>query len=416
VSDRRSAPGGARGTRIRLYPQLPVLEAYREPETVWLARPPGTIAPGPADERMYVADAVGKPRPYEYPYLPPYTGPTYPPALPGRDGHFDELEIGSPEFRAAHMYGTVRLVLDVWEAYCGQAIPWHFRWLYPRLELVPYVEWENAHAGFGFLETGYGQDARGERLYHCLNFDVLAHELGHLMLYSFMGSPVRGAETSEFFGFHESAADTVALVSVLQFRLVLDHVLRQTRGNLFHLSELSRIGELSQTEQIRVADNALRMSDVPGAATPADVLCQPGRHALAQPLTGAVFDILVDVFQQRLVGAGIIGPELDRLSGRPGGVVVDDPRVDAGFAVAYRGRHEAFRVALCEARDYVGACLALAWRRLSPDGLRYVDVGNALLAADWDLSGGRYYDTIRDNLVWREIGVTPRHGRRVRSA
>jgi hypothetical protein len=84
--------------------------------------------------------------------------------------------------------------------------------------------------------------------------------------------------------------------------------------------------------------------------------------------------------------------------------------------MAYRGRHDAFRAALEDARDYVGAALVLAWRCVSPDGLRYVDVGNALLAADWDLTGGRYYDTIRDSLMWREIGVTHRGGRRVRLA
>lgn len=411
-----SRPAGparqVRGTRFRLYPQLPVLEAYREPETVWLSCPPGTITAGPADDRIYVADAVNKRGPYEYPYLPPYAGAVYPPALPDRDGHFDHPEVGSPEFRAVHMYGTVRLVLSIWEVYCGQPIPWHFRSRYPRLELVPYVEWENAHAGFGFLETGYGQDARGERFFHCLNFDVLAHEFGHLMLYSLVGTPVRGGTTSEFLGFHESAADTVALVSVLHFGRVLDHVLRQSQGNLYNLTELSRFGELSQTEQIRVADNALRMSDVPDATMPPAVLCQPGRHELAQPLTGAVFDILVDVFQQRLVDTGLISPELDHLSGRPSGIVVDHPGVGAMFAAAYRGRHEAFRSALAHARDYTGTWLARAWRRLSPDGFRYVDLGNALLAADWDLTGGRYYDTIRENLVWREIGVTQRRGQR----
>jgi hypothetical protein len=404
----------ARGTRFRLYPQLPVLEAYREPETVWLSRPPGSIAPGPADDRVYVVGAVDKPRPYEYPYLPPYAGAAHPPALPDREGHFDHFEIDSPAFRAAHMYGTVCRLLDIWEAYCGQPILWHFRWMYPRLELIPFVEWENAHAGFGFIETGYGTDERGARRYHCLNFDVLAHEFGHLMLYSLSGSPSRGAETGQFFGFHESAADLVALVSVLHFATVLDHVLRRSEGNLYNLTELSRIGELSETEQIRVADNALRMSNVPDAGIPAELLCQPGRHQLAQPLTGAMFDVLVDVYQQRLVDRGLIDEALDRLSGRPSGTLVDDPGVDAQFAMAYRGRHQAFRAALEDARDYVGTCLALAWRRLSPDGLRYVHVGNALLAADWDLTGGRYYGTIRENLVWREIGVTQRRGRRAR--
>jgi hypothetical protein len=177
-------------------------------------------------------------------------------------------------------------------------------------------------------------------------------------------------------------------------------------------TELSRIGELSETQQIRIADNALRMSDVADVRTPVELLCQPARHALAQPLTGAVFDVMVDVYQQQLVDRGLISEALDRLSGRTSGVAVDDPGVDAQFAAAYWRRPHAFRAALEDARDYLGIWLARAWQQLWPDGLTYVDVGNALLAADWDLTGGRYYDTIRESLVWREIGGTRLPGAR----
>jgi hypothetical protein len=398
------------GTRFRLFAQLPVLKAFREPETVWISRPPDAVGPGPSDDRMYVVDAVNKPDPYEYPYLPPYTGPAYPPALPGAGGHFDHLEVGSPGFRAAHMYGTVRRVLDIWERYFGRPIDWNFRHLLPRLELVPYVEWENAHAGFGFIETGYESDEYGRRQLHCLNFDVLAHELGHLLVYAAVGTPAPAMTTAEYLGFHESAADLVALVSVLHFDTVVNHVLRRAAGNLYNLTELSRIGEISETEQIRIADNALRMSDVADVSMPVELLCQPARHGLAQPLTGAVFDILVDAYQQNLVEAGLISEELDRLSGRAGDVPVDDPAIDALFAAAYEGCHDAFKAALLDARDYVGTSLACAWSRLSPNLLIYVDVGEALLSVDRDLTGGKYRKTILESFAWREIGRTPRGG------
>lgn len=399
-----------RGTRFRLYPQLPVLEAYREPETVWVSRRPGTIAHGPQDDRMYVIEAMGK-RPYEYPYLPPYVGPVGPPAVPSAQGHFDHLDPTHPAFRAAHMYGTVRRVLDIWEAYLDRRIEWHFRGMFDRLELVPYVEWENAHAGFGFIETGYGVDERRERHLHCLNLDVLAHELGHILVYSEVGAPARGGETAEYFGFHESTGDLVALVSALHFHKVLDHVLRRSAGNLYNLTELSRIGELSETKQIRIADNPLRMSDVADVSMPVELLCQPARHQLAQPLTGAVFDVLVDVYQQNLVEGGLISADLDRLSGRVTGVPVDDPRIDARFAAAYRGRHEAFKAELVAARDYVGTVLACTWRRLPPNHLTYTDVGNALLSVDRDLTGGKYRETILGSLAWREIGSIRSAGR-----
>jgi hypothetical protein len=59
-----------RGTRFRLYPQSPILESIHGPETVWIGHPAGSIGPGPSDNRMYVVDAVGKDRHYEFPFLP----------------------------------------------------------------------------------------------------------------------------------------------------------------------------------------------------------------------------------------------------------------------------------------------------------------------------------------------------------
>ena len=402
------------GTRFRLFPQSPVLEAYREPETVWIFSEPGTIGPGPSDDRMYVIDAIVKPHPYEYPYLPPYMGPTRPPVSGDADGHFDYLHVDDPGFRAAHMYGTVRWVLDIWESYFGQQITWHFSRRLPRLELVPYVDWENAQSGFGFLETGYEADEQGRRELLCLNFDVLAHELGHLIIYGVVGTPAPETETAEYHGFHESAGDLVALIAVLGSNLVTDHVLRQTAGNLYNLSELSRIGEISQTTQIRTADNTLKMSDVADADTPVHLLCEPEKHSLAQPLTGAVFDLLTDIYQQTLFERGLISASLDRASGRVTGITVDDPAIGAMFAAAYRGRHEAFKRALQDTGDYVGTALAWAWRRLSPEYLRYGDVLELLLLADADLTGGVYRDTIMECFAWREIGVATavRGGRR----
>jgi hypothetical protein len=64
---------------------------------------------------MYVANAVEKQFPYRVPdRLPPYTGPEFSPAVPDAAGHFDRIPSESPQFRAAHLYGAARRVLDVW--------------------------------------------------------------------------------------------------------------------------------------------------------------------------------------------------------------------------------------------------------------------------------------------------------------
>lgn len=130
-----------RGTRFRLFPQSPVIADMAEPEIVWLAHSPAVIGPGPSDDRMYVVDAVGKQPYWDASHAPPYRGPRNPPVQPGPDGHFDHLtDCSSREFMAAHMYGTIRFVLDVWERYFGGPVPWHFAADYRQLELVPLAQ------------------------------------------------------------------------------------------------------------------------------------------------------------------------------------------------------------------------------------------------------------------------------------
>ncbi len=401
----------ASGTRFKLFPQLPVVAAFAEPETVWGSPIPGSIQPGPADDRMYVVDPIDKPRPYEFPNLPPYRGALHPPVAPDASGHFDYLEPGSKAFAAAHMYGTIRRMLDIWEGYFGRRIEWHFREHFERLELIPFVDWDNAHSGYGFIELGYGETETGERHPYSLNFDVMAHEIGHSFIFSEVGIPPPATLTAEYRGFQESAADLIVLVSVLHFDTVVDHLLRTSNGNLYTLNELNRIGELSETEQIRLACNDLRMSDVVDVTTPAAQLSQPELHRIGDPLTGAIFDIFVEVYQDYLVEDGLIGEDLEALSY---GAPEDDSRlefIERGFANAYRGRHDAFKNALLRARDYLGELLSGTWSRLSPHLLTFSDVGNALLSADRDLTGGRHHSIIHDSLAWREIGLAEDRGR-----
>ena len=391
------------GTRFKLYPQAPVLAAFTEPETVWVSRRPGSIQPGPADDRLYVVEPIDKPRLYEFPHLPPYRGPTRAPVAPGRDGHFDHLDPGDPGFEAAHMYGTVRRVLDIWEGYFGREIPWHFRDRLERLELIPFVDWDNAQSGYGFIEVGFGEAESGARHPYNLNFDVLAHELGHSMIFSEVGVPPPATMTAEYRGFQESASDLVALVAVLHFDSVVDRLLRNSNGDLYTLNELNRIGELSETEQIRLACNTLRMSDVADVTTPAEQLSQPELHRLGEPLTGAIFDIFVEVYQELLVDAGLIDAGLAASSYGAAEDSTHHASIERRFAAAYRGRHEAFKEVLLRARDYLGDLLANTWMRIPRDLLSFKDVSTALLASDLSLTGGRYRRIVRESLAWREI-------------
>lgn len=382
------------GTRFLVFPQPRFLPPFESPETITVSIPAGEVQPGPADVRMYVLDAPNK-TPYG---RRPYHGPKNPAVPPGPEGHFDHLTgFDSREFSCATMYATVRRVLDIWEDYFQRRIEWHFRLDFERLELIPLIHWDNAQSGYGFLEFGFGRTVTGaidpQRPY-CQNFDVLAHELGHSLIFAEVGIPQGFAATDEYWGFHESAGDLVAIVAMLHFHKAVDLLLKRSQGNLFSANELSRIGELSTSRQIRSAFNYERMSTVSSE-----------EHDLSQPLTGAIFDVFVEVFQKELVVRKLISQDLaDRSFNSPLGSN-EAATVQAEFANAYTGKHGEFKQALFAARDYLGRLLAVTWAALCPDHFSFAGVALRLMHTDRKITKGSNEATIRECFRWREIAV-----------
>ena len=396
----------APGTRFLLFPQPQFLDEFQLPELVEVSSPPGTVGPGPSNERMYTIYPVGKPEPYGVQesgpgssgrFLPPWQGETLAPALPDENGHFDHIDPADPAFEAAHLFGSAHFTLDVWEGYFGRPIPWHFRRDFDRLELTMLPTMDNALIGWGFLETGGTTEYGDEYRPYSLNFDIVAHEIGHAIIYSEVGIPSPENVSGEYYGFHESAADLVALLTSLHFGSVVDDVLKNTHGNLYTLNKLSRFAEMSVNNQIRLAANNSVLSDFAHGWT--------DEHDLAQPLTGAMFDILVDVFHERLLWHGVIPPEMEDLSDRLEGTPQYAPVMQALFDRHYATNPEGFRRALLEARDYLGTYLADAWRLLDPDMLSYFGVGQALEEVDQAITGGQFLRIIRGNFQMREIGL-----------
>ncbi|MBA5776703.1 hypothetical protein H2509_06130 [Stappia sp. F7233] len=378
------------GTRFLIYPQAPHVPGYGTPETVWISTDPASLQPGPADRRIYVRDPALQKDPYEFPYLPPFTGETFEPATAGPDGHFDTIPTSSRAFVSAHAFACVSRVLDIWESYLGRPIDWHFAETYERLEIIPWLDWENAQSGYGFLELGIERDASGEPFPFALNFDTIAHEVGHSILFSLMGVPEDGRYTPDFGAFHEASADLVSLISFLHFDSGLDRLLRGSQGNLLTLNELNRIAELAGERQIRLASNSRRMSEVTGEI-----------HDRSRPFTGAIFDTIADTFHGLLVADGLVDERLLDLDIREFDEALLE-HINAFTADAYRARPFLFKAALTEARDFVGISLARAWDRLLPDGLNVEDAGLAVIEAADELRPGlaRQFEI---NFRWREI-------------
>lgn len=177
---------------------------------------------------------------------------------------------------------------------------------------------------------------------------------------------------------------------------MIDNVLAETRGNLYRANRLARFSEFSPHRQIRSANNKRTMADFAHG--------WKDEHELSQPLTGAIFDILVDIFHESLVARGLISRAVEDLSD----IAEFDPAAEApvqhAFDRAFARNSDGFVEALLDARDIVGMYLAETLWALAPDFLDYGDVARTVLAIDRDESNGQFARIISRNFTRRAIG------------
>jgi hypothetical protein len=399
------------GTRFRLFP---VFAEGMPPETVEIPSVAGSIGPGPSDHALYVADAAAKPAPYDPPrYGPPYLGPLLPPALPDRDGHFDHLSIDTPQFLAAHQFGSMRFTLDIWERYLGRRIEWWDSRTHPRTELIPVLDWPNAQSGPGFLETGVFQGEDGGVQPYALNFEVIAHETGHQILFSQVGIPASGDIGASFLAFHESFSDLVALIAVMHFPSVLARLLEQTQGNLYVLNLVNRIAETSAHVQIRLAANTTTMDDVADIQMTADgSWIDPtgqgrNQHWIAAPLTGAIFDILVEIYQNALVVQGLIPNEANAQGWTREDVETPFADLNRMFSAALTRLDHEFMGVIRAARDAVGRALAHVLLTIRPEALSFAEVAARFLESMQAQGHGPLMPAMLAHFLWRGIDPAP---------
>ncbi len=389
---------GAGGTRFALYSHPPHLDPDLAPDIIEVPDRPGTIQPGPTGRRVYAIEPLGKPWSYGEASgaelaIPPWRGPVGPRAQPNAAGHFDHLRPGDPGFACAHAFAAVRHTLACWERFIGRDLPFHFEADLPRLEISLYPPLNNAQAGYGFIELGHDHDHDHQP--YALNFDVIAHETGHLIIYGLMGVPEEDVPTL-YAGFHESAADLTGLMAAMFLESTIKDLLSSTSGNLYRLNRLNRIAEISDTKQIRLASNRRHLREF--------AYGWDDEHDLSEPLTGAVFDCLVDLFHEGLVAERLISSELENLADLAENDASLDATLQDGFDSAYARDPEAFAHVLAAARDRLGALLAHAWMQLDARAMDFADVARAVLLSERELFGGRFVGLLRRNFALRGIG------------
>ena len=395
------------GTLFWLFPQTPTNKNSLPAEVVELSPPAGSIGSGPSDNSMYVIFPIDKEREYgmhkdnngnSFAYLPPWNGEIYEEAVPDEDGHFlHYTDVDDHRFHVAHIYASIRFTLDVWESYYGRSVDWHFRNHLDKAEIVILPDFYNAQIGMGFVEVGTNISRKdGSLSPFSLNFDVLAHEVGHGLVYAEVGIPGPEKETAEFLGFQESCGDIISMIATLHFESVINAVLAYTHGNLYVDNHFNRFAEVSSDHQIRMAANDYKLSDFSKG--------WKDEHILAQPLTGAIFDIFMDIFHGELL-QNDVALDLEPTSSRYRKALSQAQAIQQEFDNIYETDPNLVRESLISARDILAVLMIETWARLGPNYLHYTHIRQAMLVANQDVFAGRYLQTIDRNFAWREVGT-----------
>ena len=267
------------GTRVLMWKQDP---SVREIGTrkVFL---PGLVLDGPRDARIMFGE------------------PGIAPVSPNAFGDFVTMP-DTPQFDAVHTYAVVRQTLTMYQRALADGsddspLPWQWNSsvdLTP-LAIYPYglpnvmnAFYSRAHCclKFGdFVPAGQSQ-----RVFTCRSLDIVAHESAHAVLDGLKPHWLLADNPPQTGGLHEAFGDLTAIFLSLSQLDLCEAIVAQTKARLHDKTFLADIAEefglaLGRSNGLRNADNDITLSQ---AGTQV--------HAISQVFTGAVYDILADLF------------------------------------------------------------------------------------------------------------------------
>lgn len=244
---------------------------------------PGVVLAGPRDARI----APGE--------------PGIAPVEPDAFGDF-VTQPDTPGFDAVHTFAVVRQTLTMYARALGAAgvpmpLPWQWNSstdtsplrVFPHgLPNVMNAFYSRSQACLKFGD--FIPDGATERVYTCRSFDIVAHETAHAVLDGIKPRWLQADAPPQTGGLHEAFGDLTAIFLALSQLDQCEAVVAQTKAHLHDKSFLSDVAEqfglaLGNSGGLRNADNDLRLSQ-----TGTQV------HAISQVFTGAVYDVLADIF------------------------------------------------------------------------------------------------------------------------
>jgi hypothetical protein len=252
---------------------------------------PGVVLAGPRDARIEVKD------------------PGIPAVEPNAFGDFVTMP-DTPQFDAVHTFAVVRQTLTMYQRALSSAgaempLPWQWNSSVDTspLQIHPYglpnvmnAFYSRSQCCLKFGDFAQADGSAGAaadetaRIYTCRSFDIVSHETGHAVLDGLKPQWLNADNPPQTGGLHEAFGDLTAIFLALSQLDQCDAVVAQTKARLHDKTFLADIAEqfglaLGTTNGLRNADNDLTLSQ---AGTEV--------HAISQVFTGAVYDILADVF------------------------------------------------------------------------------------------------------------------------
>lgn len=267
------------GARVLMWKQDPSVGAMGT-RTAYL---PGVVLAGPRDARI----APGAPGIEQ--------------VEPDASGDF-VTPPDTPQFDAVHTFSVARQTLTMYQRVltaAGVAMPLPWQWNSSSdtdpLRLFPHGLPDVKNAFYsrnqGCLKFGdFIPAGSPERLFTCRSLDIVSHETAHAILDGIKPRWLQADAPPQTGGLHESFGDLTAVFLALAQFDQCEAIVAQTKANLHDKSFLADVAEqfglaLGYRNGLRNADNDLRLSQ---AGTQV--------HAISQVFTGAMYDVLADVF------------------------------------------------------------------------------------------------------------------------
>ena len=344
------------GPRVLIYKQDPSVQEIG----IRKAYIPTPVVTGPRDARIEIREQ------------PPFA---LPPVPPNAMGDFIQVP-GTPAFDGVHAFAVVRETLTMYQRALGTPVPWQWNSatnsdplkVFPRAGETPNAFYSRSDKSLRFFFfTPPGSPPGTPQVFTCRSLDIVAHETGHAVLDGLQPGWLALGNPPQTGGLHESFGDLTAIFLALSQLDQVEAVIAQTKANLHDKTFLADLAEqfglaLGRPNGLRNADNDLRLSQV-GTEV----------HAISQVFTGAIYDILADIFA------------FERNPGKK-----DDAAV------------------LYDVGRYVSSLVLRALKQAPATAATFADVANNMLQiAAADGKPVQYRNFIRNRFSVREVVVSP---------